>query len=171
MNRPHVNFDPTFNYGDTDLTKDENLVLWKFAELIKSLITLGSSAERQMEIIGAGAVADEMAEDFYSYFTLSYQQFYNHKLLNEDIILKLKQLDHFLDQRSGDKDPEFWNDLMLNTNQDWKMVRSKANEILCSLNMDNLEIEFDREEKYEITERGKKLIFQSTKTRLSRKNG
>lgn len=35
-----VKFDPTFNYGSSDLSDDRNLALYKFAELIKNLNTL-----------------------------------------------------------------------------------------------------------------------------------
>jgi hypothetical protein len=47
-----MKFEPTYNYGDTDLTIDQNLIYWKFGELVKNLVTLSSSAERQAEIIG-----------------------------------------------------------------------------------------------------------------------
>jgi len=166
-----MQFDPTYNYGDSDLTNKENLVCWKFAELIKTLITLTCIAERQIEIMGAGVVTGEMAEDFDTYFTLSYKQFKEYHLLSEIAIKKLNQLDNFLDQRCGDKASDFWDDFKLSTNKDWEIVRVQASEILTLLNMNNLDIEFEREEKYETTTEGQKLLIQSTKTRLVTKNG
>lgn len=161
-----IGFNPTIDYGLLDLTKEKNLVYWKFGELIKTLITLSSSADRQIEIIGAGVVTDEMAEDFYSYFTISYKEFIENKLLNEKTLNKLKQLDNFLDQRSGDKDPDFWDDTTLSTNIDWQNVRTQAKEILILLQFENLDIEFERTEKYEKSSKGKKLVLQTTRTRL-----
>lgn len=159
-------FNPTIDYGLFDLAKEENLVYWKFGELIKTLVTLSSSADRQIEIIGAGVVTDEMAEDFYSYFTTSYMQYIENKLIDETTINKLKQLDYFLDQRSGDKDPDFWDDTTLSTNKDWQNVRTQAKEILTLLGFENLDIDFERTEKYETSNEGKKLLMQTTRTRL-----
>jgi len=45
-------------------------------------------------------------------------------------------------------------------------VRGKALDILESLGIQNLIIEFDREEEYKITSKGKRITMQSTKTRL-----
>lgn len=42
-------FNPTIDYGLLDLAKGENLVYYKFGELIKTLLTLSSSADRQTE--------------------------------------------------------------------------------------------------------------------------
>jgi hypothetical protein len=164
-----IGFDPTINYGLSDLTKEENLVYWKFGELIKTLVTLSSSADRQIEITGAGIVTEEMAEDFYSYFTISYKQFIENKLLDETAINKLKQLDNFLDQRSGDEDPNFWDDTTISTNIAWKNVRTQAREILFLLGYENLDIDFERTEKYEKSNMGEKLVLQTTRTRLIKK--
>lgn len=165
-----MNFDPTFDYGLSDLTKEDNLVCWKFGELIKTLVTLSSNADRQIEIIGAGIITDEMAEDFDTYFTLSYKQFVDNNLLDEATINKLNYLDNFLDQRSGEKDPDFWDDTTLSTNNDWQNVRMQAKEILTLLGYENLDIDFERSEKYEQSNEGQKLMLQTTRTRLINKS-
>lgn len=165
-----MQFEPTCNYGDTDLTVDDNSLRWKFGELIKNLITLASDAKRQAEIIGIGATCDEMAEDFNTYFTLSYRSYLNNNLLTQEQVEKLKQLDLFFDERSGDKSPDFWDNFLLETNPEWEIVRQKAFDILKLLGMQNLKLEFDREEKYETTDKGKRVMMQSTKTRLVRQN-
>lgn len=164
-----MNFDPTFDYGLTDLTKEENLVCWKFGELVKTLVTLSSNAYRQIEIIGAGIVTDEMAEDFDTYFTLSYKQFVDHKLLDEVAIKKLNYLDNFIDQRSSDKDSDFWDDTKLSTNIDWQNVRTQAEDILTLWGFENLDIHFDRTEKYEKSNAEQSLLLQATRTRLIKK--
>ncbi len=165
-----MDFDPTYNYGDSDLTNEDNLVRWKFGELIKNLITLSSSANRQSDIIGIGAICDEMAINFETYFTLSYKNYLDNELLTIDQIEALKELDTFFDERSGDKSPEFWDDFLLDTNPEWQIVRQKAKIILELIGMLFLTIEFDREEKYEMTDKGKQVTMQSTKTRLVRQN-
>jgi len=163
-----MDFDPTYNYSKTDLTIDSNLVCWKFAELIKSLVTLSESAGRQMEIIGIGATCDEMALDFDNYFTLEFETYFNNGLLTVGQISMLKDLDAYLDKRSGDKSPDFWDDFILETNPEWEEVRLKARSILVDIGMQDLTLEFDREEQYEMTDKGKRITMQLTKTRLVR---
>lgn len=163
-----MDFDPTYNYSKTDLTIDSNLVCWKFAELIKSLVTLSESTGRQMEIIGIGATCDEMALDFDNYFTLEFETYFNNGLLTVGQISMLKDLDAYLDERSGDKSPDFWDDFLLETNPEWEVVRLKARSILADIGMQDLTLEFDREEQYEMTDKGKRITMQLTKTRLIR---
>lgn len=164
-----IYFDPTADYGLSDLTMEDNLICWKFSELIKTLITLSSSADRQIEIIGAGVVTDEMTEDFYNYFTISYRQLIENKLIDEATLDKLNYLNEFLDQRSGDKDPDFWDDTTLSTNKDWQDVRTQTKEILTLMGFANLDIDFERTEKYEKTNEGQKLLMQTTRTKLINK--
>lgn len=128
-----IKFDPTFNYGSSDLSDDRNLALYKFAELIKNLIALSSNAERQIEIIGYVAVCDKMAEDFHTYFKLSFNAYVKYGLMETDQVVKLTDLDVFLEQRRGDKSPEFWDDLMLATNQEWNVVRHRYWSVQASL--------------------------------------
>jgi hypothetical protein len=130
---------------------------------------ISSTADRQLEIIGGiGAVCDEMAIDFDMYFTESYGRYFQNGLLTADQIDLLKELDVFLEARSSNKSPEFWDDVLLSTNPEWEIVRQKAKMILECLGMRDLTIAFDRAEKYEITEQGKQLTMVSTKTRLVR---
>lgn len=170
VQKTNLKFDPTHDYGNANMKRHNNLVLWKFGQLIKTLITLASDAERQKEIVGAGVATDDMVEDFDTFFTLSFTEFYDNKLLTDEALSLLKQLDKFLDDHSFDKTPEFWNDDNLDTNADWKTVRLQAKNILVVMKMDDLEIEFDREEKYGMSKDGKQqLIMQQTKTRIERK--
>ncbi|MGX5855975.1 hypothetical protein ACWKW6_20145 [Dyadobacter jiangsuensis] len=161
-----MKFDATYDYGTTDLTENDNLVRWKFAELIKNLITLSSSAERQLEIMGIGAVCDEMALDFETYFILSYQAYLEVGFLTLDQVEQLKELERYFDDRSGDKSPDFWDESLLSTNPDWQVVREKVGTALEMLGMQNLEIEFERTVEYKITDRGKQLVMEAIKTRL-----
>jgi len=165
-----MTFDPACDYGDTDLTINDNLVCWKFEELIKNLITLSSDAKKQAEIVGFGALCDEMTEDFYTYFTLSYPSYLDSNLLTSNQVMKLKVLNAFFDERSGNKSPDFWDDLRLETSSEWQIVRQKSKEVLQSLGMQDLTLKIDRTEKYEMTNTGKQLVIQSTKTRLVRPN-
>lgn len=160
-------FDPTYNYGNSDLNDEQNLACFKFCELIKNLLTLSSDADRQCEIIGIGAVCDEMAVDFETYFSHSYKLYLEHHLLTPEQMEALQDLDAFFEARSGS---DFWDDFLLDTHPDWQAVRQKAKAILKLLGMQDLAIEFDREEKHEMTALGEKLIMQSTKTRIVRQN-
>ncbi|WP_276132722.1 hypothetical protein [Polluticoccus soli] len=164
-----LKFDPEYDYGQTDLSVEENLACWKFAQLITTLITLSSSSDRQAEIIGIGATCDEMGEDFHSYFTLSSRSYHRAGLLSEKEILELEKLDAYFEERSGNNSPDFWDDFLLDTNPEWDVVRTKATNILQLLGFQDLTIDFDRKEDYEITDKGKRVVGQWTKTRLVKK--
>ena len=162
-----MSYNPTIDYSQMDLSIDKNLAYWKFGELIKNLVTLSSESPRQIELIGFGAVADEMAIDFDTYYILSYQSYLDYKLLTIDQKTELDELNKYLEDRSGDRNPDFWDDLKLDTNPDWDWVRYKAKDILKLLKMDDLSIDFDRTEKFD---NSGNLMMQSTKTRLIKKN-
>ncbi|MTH15693.1 hypothetical protein [Flavobacterium sp. LC2016-01] len=164
-----MEFDPLLDYSHTDLGNEKNLAYWNFCELIKTLITLSSNAEKQDEIVGYGAVCDEMAIDFESYFTLTVDLYRNFNLLTNLQLEKLEELDLFFDNRSGDKSPDFWDDFLLETNHEWELVRNMAKDILKLLEMEDLQLEIEREEKFEETNKGRKLIMQCTKIRLIKK--
>lgn len=159
-----MKFNPLFDYGSIDLTNETNLIYWKFAELIKTLITLSSNADRQSEIIGYGLVCDEMAQDFESYFTLTFNEYKKFNLLTDLQLEKLNELDFYFESRSGGKSPDFWNDFLLETSPEWENVRHMAKNILELLEMQNLEIEFERKENV-----NNKVWVQSTKTKLVKK--
>lgn len=165
-----MRFDATYDYGTTDLTVGDNLVRWKFAELIKNLVTLSSSAEQQLEMTGIGAVCDEMALDFETYFILSYQAYLQVGLLTLDQAEQLKKLERYFDDRSGDKSPDFWDESLLSTNPEWQIVREKARDVLEMLEMQDLEIEFERTVEYKVSEEGKQVVSgERTKSRLTKR--
>jgi len=166
-----MKFDPTYDYGKLDLNIAENLVCYNFRELIINLITLSSPAKRQLEIIGIGAVCNEMAVDFDEYFTSVYQLYIDNNFLTQDQLEKFIELDNYFDERSGKKQSEFWDDFLLETNPEWQIVRQKAMTILEMLGMQNLTIEFDRTEEYKMINGVKQITAQTTKTKLIRKNG
>lgn len=160
-------YDPTIEYGQMDLSIAENLTFWKFSELIKNLIILSSNAQKQIELIGYGDVADEMAIDFDNYYTLSFQSYLDFKLLTIEQKQELDELDKYLEDRSGDKNPDFWDDSKLGINPEWEWVRSKSNRILKLMDKDNLTIDYVKTEKFDDSG---KLIMQTMKTRLRYKN-
>jgi len=163
-------FNPMIDYGIGDMNDDKNIALWNFGELVKTLITISSDAKRQCEIIGIGAVADEMALDYESYYSLWANLFLEYGLINESQKNKLDELDLFFGIRSGKACPEFWDDDNLETNEDWRIARKKAKEALIDLGYDNLTIEFERKEKFDYSLFKKELVSQWTKTRLVKKN-
>lgn len=165
-----MNFDPTKNYYGLDHSKEENVVLWNYWEFVKTLVTLSIPAIKQKEILGYGEVADEMAIDFETYYTLNIEKYKTHQLLNSNHESKLNILDKFLDDRSGNKMPEFWNNNVLDSHPDWEKVREMAKDILSSLNFQNLRIEFERSLKKSTPKEGEPLIIQGTKTLLIKEN-
>lgn len=162
-------FDPTHDYSDADLNISDNLIRWKFSRLIENLVILSSSAQRQAEIIGVGAVCEEMALDFETYFTLEYPNYLEIGLLTMSQLEKLQELDNFLEDKSGNNSPDFWNDLLLQQSLEWQVVRQKAQGILVMLNMQDLTIDFERTEKTRTVDNGNPIMIQITKTRLVKK--
>lgn len=162
-------FDPTHDYSDADLNISDNLIRWKFSRLIENLVILSSSAQRQAEIIGVGAVCEEMALDFETYFTLEYPNYLEIGLLTMSQLEKLQELDNFLEDKSGNNSPDFWNDLLLQQSLEWQVVRQKAQGILVMLNMQDLTIDFERTEKTRTVNNGNPIMIQITKTRLVKK--
>ncbi len=160
-------YNPFTDYSQLDLSNEDNMVCWKFGELIKTLITLSKDAEKQVEWIGYGAVADEMATDFETYYSIEFQSYLDANLLTSDQKQALDELDQYLTDRS-DYDPDFWNDSILDKNPDWEWVRSKARQILNLLNLDHVSIKVDR---YEEFDDNGKLVIQTTKLKLVPKNG
>lgn len=160
-----IKFEPTYDYSQTDLSEEENQILYKFGELIKTLITIASEADKQKNIIGMGTIADEIALDFEAYFTLSYNQYLNNQLLNQEILDELLLLDCLFDKYSGNRNPNFWDDSLLETNSDWKEVRKMTENILMSMGMDNLDIEYIHSD---IIDKNK-IVGLQTKTRLVNK--
>jgi hypothetical protein len=165
-----LRYDPTYDYGSNDLTIKENLVFYKFSELIKNLYTLASDAGKQLEIIGIGSATEEMVIDFDTYFTLSFSEYIEHNLLTDSALDKLKQLDLFFEDRSRNESSEFWDNSMIDTNIEWAIVREKAKEIIQLLGMQNLILEYDRDEKIEKTSLGNQAVSQTTKVRLVKQN-
>jgi hypothetical protein len=160
-------YDPRIEYGQMDLSIAENLSFWKFSELIKNLIILSSDAQKQIELSGFGDVADEMAIDFGTYYTLSLQSYLNFNLITIEQKQELDELDKYLDDRSGDKNPDFWDDSKLDINPEWELIRLKAKKILKLMNKDDLAIKYVKTEK--IDDSGK-FVSQTMKTRLIYKN-
>lgn len=165
-----MEFDPTKDYYGLDFSEETNQVIWNYWEFIKNLVTLSSPADQQREIIGFGAVADEMAIDFESYYILNSQRYLDHELLTENQVTKLNFLDVFFDKRSGDKMPEFWDDEILDSHPDWATVRKISREILEQLGYGNLEIQIERTTEKSKSNSGESLIIESTKTRLKKKS-
>jgi hypothetical protein len=164
-----MKFDPTFDYGNSDLKIDENLVCWKFGGLVKNLITLSCSSKKQIDIIGiSGMVCNEMAIDFDTYFTLSFHSYLKYNLLSDQQLEKFIELENFFNRRRYLS--EFWEDLNLDTNAEWETIRQKADYILKTMGMQNLTIKIERKEKYEMINKVKLLKMQSTKTKLIKKN-
>ncbi len=164
-----MKFDPTESYSQRNMDIPQNLALHKFKELVVNLITIGSEAGTQKSIIGPiGAVADEMAVDFDTYFTRSYPLYVEFGLLNAAQVEKLLELDQFFNQHSGSAMPDFWKDDQLDKHPDWAIARSMANAILGILKLDDVRLICTHKEIFENMPTGRRLVAVSTQTSLVR---
>ncbi|MEO1217898.1 MAG: hypothetical protein AAFY45_30500, partial [Bacteroidota bacterium] len=82
------------------------------------------------------------------------------------LISKLNQIDTFLENRSGEKMPDFWNDDLLDSHPDWKVVRTMSKEILRLMKCGDLKIEIERSIKKRLSSKGEPLVIEGTKTIL-----
>jgi len=133
-------------------------------------VILSIPAMEQKKFLGYVEVADEMAINFETYYTLNTERYKNHQLLTSNQEFKLNILDKFLADRSGNRMPEFWNDNILSLHPDWEKVREMAKDILKSMNFQDLRIEFERTIEGSALKKREPLIIQRTKTRLIREN-
>lgn len=125
---------------------DKNIVLYHFDELIKTLITLSSSAEKQKYIMGYGHVGDEMIIDFDSHFIGMANHYVETGLLTDNEIKKLEEYDRFLSEKCNREEVDFFTDIdELKNNSLWEEFRTETSKLLKSLNKDNLDIEVTRE--------------------------
>jgi hypothetical protein len=163
-----MDFDPTKDYYDMDLSIETNAVKWNYWEFIKILVTLSSDSEIQKEIIGYGAVADEMAADFNTYCTLQSKKYVDFDLLTDDLVSRLNKIDSFFIEHYGDKKSVFWNDDFLDSHPDWKTIRVLAKDILRVMGFDDLKIDIERTVQKSQSSKGEPLAIETTKTRLIR---
>lgn len=164
-----LHFDPTINYGNMDLKNFDNLIRYKFSQLIIKLILLSSTSTQQILILGIGNACNEMAIDFDLYFTQEYKDYLDIGLLTIDAVIKLKEIDDLFCEKSEDKNHEFWDVDNLESNSDWKLVREKSNEILKMLNFDNLTLELERNNNFRMDNDNVNLIGQTDKIHIVKK--
>ena len=161
-----MDFDPTKDYYGIDISTEPNRVKWDYWEFIKNLVTLSSDAHSQKEIIGFGAVADEMAMDFESYYTIPCEKYLEYGLLDSALVPKLNEIDTFLENRSGEEMPDFWDDDLLDTHPDWEIVRAMSKEVLKLMKLDNLKLKIERSTKTSQSLKGEPLVIEITKILL-----
>ena len=147
-----------------ELFETDNL-LWQFEEMIKTLIALTLPVDEQVNYYGVGATADEMLEDFYSFYVLNKARFLERELITEESKKQLDAIDSLTDKWTEEKDEGFWFELEKHQD-DWNILRKKAQVILKLLNKDNLTVEVKHEN--ELDAKGN-IIIQSTKTELKEK--
>ena len=138
---------------------DKGVIQYHFEELIKTLITLSSSADRQIYIIGMGHTGVEMVNDFDAY----YRDFINHYLeLGFLTLEQSKSLNKFNEYLDGicnsQSDGFFYDRLEVKTNVIWEEIRTESKKLLMILNKDHLDIEVIREIKDNIEITKMKLI-------------
>ncbi|MBD0403905.1 hypothetical protein [Flammeovirga sp. EKP202] len=147
-----------------ELFETDNL-LWQFEEMIKTLIALSLSLKEQINFYGVGATADEMLEDFYSYYVLNKNRFLERELITKESMVILDDIDSLTDSWSDEKEEEFWFEMEKHQNE-WNILREKALFVLKLLKKDNLTVEVKHEN--ELDEKGN-IIIQRTTTELKEK--
>ena len=60
---------------------------------------------------------------------IDYEFALDSNLLTSNQVMKLKVLNAFFDERSGNKSPDFWDDLRLEISPEWEIVRQKFIEV------------------------------------------
>ncbi len=151
--------------------KDSDTLSWQFEELVKTLLTLSSPAEKQREICGISCPGDDMANDFDSYYTLCKSQYIDRGYLTSLQIEALDKLDKFLEDRSGQQYEEFWcNSTSLDQHKDWETIRELAKNCLDVLGKTDFDIVVEHTFEHDVSNDGKEVTIQHTKTQSVPKN-
>ncbi|MGE7776833.1 hypothetical protein ACQKLP_19095 [Chitinophaga sp. NPDC101104] len=161
-----MQFDPTFDYSSTDLYVEENVVRLRFSGLIKCIFTIAADAALQRDIVGMGAICDELAEELDFYLGLTCDQYFRLQLLTIEQADMMKNLLAFFSDRSGEGFPDFRDDRQLDSHPDWAIARRMAAAIIQAMRLDHLAIKFERDETYETAPNGQQRLMQSTQTFL-----
>lgn len=120
----------------TELFEKDNLK-WQFEQLLKTLIAMKSAFHEQKTFYGFGATADEMLEDFNSYYTLNKIRFLERELIHNESKDLLDQIDNLMGTWIDEKDENFWLE-MEKYNTEWNELRDKAKQTLKIMNKDDL---------------------------------
>lgn len=144
-------------------------ILYEFDSLIKTLILLKSPAEMQIEYSGnLIPFGEDVVGDFEAFYCLPRKDFIEEKFLNNEQIKKLDELDKFITEKSNDESNDFWTDYtLLKSHPDWKKIRRLAEECLCILKKENLNLEFRKETQEEKAENGENIIIERIKIELT----
>ena len=148
---------------------ENQLLEWQFDELVKTLIVLSYPADKQIEAMGLGQVADEMALDFENYYSNLYPEYIQRKWITTDQKIALDKLDQFLRKKSGKKNFTFWENSQLSIHPDWEKIRKMAKEILILLHKDHLTVEVTIKNETIKDENGEELTIQQIITNLINK--
>lgn len=126
---------------------DKEIVQYHYDELIKSLVTLASPAEKQKYIMGYGHVGDGMIIEFESHYNLGMAEYYqNLGIFSDNQLQRLDDYDKFLDEKCDKQELEFFTDFnQLKSNAIWEEIRDETSKLLRFLDKDNLDIEITRE--------------------------
>ncbi|MCE7992514.1 MAG: hypothetical protein HEP71_11055 [Roseivirga sp.] len=143
------------------MTDPENLK-WQFDELLKTLIIMSLPFELQRNAYDEGATADEMLEDFHSYYTLKKNRYREGKLIDERSILVLDKIERLTDTWSQEKEQEFWFEMDQYENE-WNVLREMAKGAMITLKKEHLNIEVKHDN--ELNEKGD-IVVQRTHTIL-----
>ena len=146
-----------------ELYKTDHLI-WRFSELIKNLISMTMPLKQQMNFYGFGATADEMLEDFHSYYTLNKSSFFDNGIINEEVKASLDDIENLTNKWTSEKDQDFWFEMEKHEN-DWNILRHMATSTLKKMELDHLTVEVKHENE---TENGQ-IIVQRTKINLIEK--
>lgn len=125
-----------------NLAEDDNLE-WQFDELLKTLIAMSLPSDEQKIVYGIGATADEMLNDYYSFYTLIKERLSEEKFINPKSEALLDEIDDFTNKLSNEKDEEFW--YQMDRQEEWELLRQMSKSALKALNKENLKIEVSHE--------------------------
>jgi len=147
-----------------ELFKTDNLK-WQFEELLKTLIAMKSPLKEQENFYGIGATADEILEDFNSYYTLNKNRFIERQFIDNDSKNLLDQIDNLTDKWTKEKDEDFWFE-MEKYDSEWNELRQKAKLTLEMMNRDNLIAVVNQENEFD---KNGNILSQKTNIKLKEK--
>ncbi|MNP51860.1 hypothetical protein D3C76_1462100 [compost metagenome] len=142
----------------------EEIIHYHFEELIKTIVTLSQTAEKQMYIMGFGHVGDEMVIDFEAHFSDHISIYLETGLITLEHFKYLNDYNDYLDRKLEGQTAKFFIDRQeLMTNSIWEEIRLESKKLLKLLDRADLDIEVFREVHGNIEWTKTKLINKNNK--------
>lgn len=149
---------------------EEELVMWRFEQLKISLLILSLDVEKQRQANGVGHLTFDISTEFDHFLNVNPSLYLQYNLIDEKLLTELDSLNRFIMAHFDEEDSDFWDDDLIDTNKDWKIVKAKAKEYVKQMSLDDFIIEIEITNDYHTNDKGEKILVQGTRSKLVKRD-